>query len=143
MMPDDRLSKKVEDFCLYYSEGFSSFDSAVKAGYKETTAGEQGSRLLNNVKVRAKLSELMKPIQDRLSESLKITKESQLRDLQSVKEIALKDNQLKTVISAITEQNKMLGFYEAEKKELSITGVQIITKDNEMNSLVNDLKEDV
>lgn len=36
----------------------------------------------------------------------------------------------------------MLGLYAVEKKEIAVTGVQIITKDAEMTALVNGLIEE-
>jgi phage terminase small subunit len=141
-MPEDRLNDKQESFCQYYVSGMTTLESANKAGYSKKTAGVIGSTLLNNIKIKDRIAELMKPIQASMINSLIITKESQLKDLENVKQKALKDDLLKIVISAITEQNKMLGFYEAEKKEVTLTGVQIITKDNEMSDLINNLKED-
>ena len=55
--------------------------------------------------------------------------------------MAMEDRQLKVAISAIAEQNKMLGFYSPEKKDVSISGIQIVTKDQEMSELVESLNE--
>ena len=48
----------------------------------------------------------------------------------------------KTFVTAIAEQNRMLGLHEAEKKDVSVTGVQLVVKDLEQAALIDSLKEE-
>ena len=49
------LSSRQEAFCRYYAESGNGLQSAIKAGYSEKTAGQQASRLLNNVTIQEKI----------------------------------------------------------------------------------------
>jgi hypothetical protein len=96
---------------------------------------------MNTKKKKYSVSGLKKSVTESVAERLAITIESQLVDLEKIKQMAMEDKQLKVAISAIAEQNKMLGFYSPEKKDVSITGIQIVTKDQEMSELVESLNE--
>lgn len=137
-VPEDRLTQKQEIFCVKYVSGMSSVDSAIAAGYSLNSADVIASENLAKPKIIARIAELRRiPI-----EGLQITRESQLRDLEMVKQKSMAVNQYKPFISAIQEQNKMLGYYATEKKDINITGVQIVTKDEEMKSLLSNLIND-
>ena len=56
----DILSQKQKDFCIYFIETDSSYQSALRAGYSERTAAAQGSRLLTNVKIQNEIARLRK-----------------------------------------------------------------------------------
>ena len=56
-MPD-KLSDKQKAFCEEYIIDFNAKQAAIRAGYSESTAPQQASRLLTNVNVQAYLSEL-------------------------------------------------------------------------------------
>lgn len=63
-LKEDRISKanRVEVFCLEYLIDFNATRAAVASGYSKKTAQMQGSRLLSNVMVQAKLEELKKAL---------------------------------------------------------------------------------
>lgn len=48
-----------EHFCLEYCKDKNATQAAIRAGYSEKTAYQQGWRLLRNVEVRARINELM------------------------------------------------------------------------------------
>ena len=52
------LSPKRENFCLQYIKDSNATQAAIRAGYSEKTAKEQGSRLLTNVAVKTRVKEL-------------------------------------------------------------------------------------
>jgi len=47
------LNDKQKKFCLEYIKDFNITQAAIRAGYSEQTASEQGSRLLSDVRVQA------------------------------------------------------------------------------------------
>lgn len=54
----EELSVKQELFCQEYLIDLNAKNSAIRAGYSENTAQEQGSRLLSYVKVQDRIKEL-------------------------------------------------------------------------------------
>lgn len=56
---------KHEAFCLEYMKDSNRTQSAIRAGYSEKTAESQGSRLLRNDKVRARIDELQAEARER------------------------------------------------------------------------------
>lgn len=52
------LTQRQLDFCIYYVETGNIRQSAIKAGYKESTASQQASRLFSKVNVRNKIHDL-------------------------------------------------------------------------------------
>lgn len=55
----DELTKKQEQFCIEYLVDLNGTQAAIRAGYSKDTATEQASRLLTNVKVRARIGQLI------------------------------------------------------------------------------------
>jgi len=55
-----------ERFCQEYIKDLNATQAAIRAGYSEKTACEQGSRLLANVKVQERISELKQAQQKRI-----------------------------------------------------------------------------
>jgi phage terminase small subunit len=53
------LTDKQEAFCQQYLLDLNATQAAIRAGYSEKTAQEQGSRLLSNVIVASRVRELM------------------------------------------------------------------------------------
>lgn len=52
------LSGKIERFCEEYLVDYNATQAAIRAGYKENSAANQGSRLLKNDEVLARVREL-------------------------------------------------------------------------------------
>lgn len=52
------LNSKVERFCEEYLVDYNATQAAIRAGYKEKSAANQGSRLLKNDEVLARVREL-------------------------------------------------------------------------------------
>lgn len=52
------LNQAQKLFCIYYAETANGMESAIRAGYKETTAGVQASRLLSLDKVKKEIDRL-------------------------------------------------------------------------------------
>lgn len=59
-----KLTARQKAFCQYYVELNNGTQAAIKAGYKPTTAVEQGSRLLRNDKVLVEIQKLQAEIKD-------------------------------------------------------------------------------
>lgn len=81
------LTDKQEKFCSEYLIDLNGTQAAIRAGYSEKTANEQAARLLANVSIINRLSELRKP----LAEKVGITQEMVLNELAKVGFSNLKD----------------------------------------------------
>lgn len=55
----DKRKERIERFCRAYIIDLNSRNAAIAAGYSAKTAGSQGSRLLKNVKIAARIEELL------------------------------------------------------------------------------------
>jgi phage terminase small subunit len=54
----ETLTEKQKLFCLYYIKNFNASMAAVKAGYSENSAGEQGYQLLQKTSIREEINRL-------------------------------------------------------------------------------------
>jgi phage terminase small subunit len=59
------LTDKQKRFCEEYIIDLNATQAAIRAGYSDKTANEQGSRLLANVKVKEYIDELQKNVSER------------------------------------------------------------------------------
>jgi phage terminase small subunit len=60
------LTDKQEMFCREYLIDLNATQAAIRAGYSEKTSNEQGARLLANVSVQSRISELKAERNDRI-----------------------------------------------------------------------------
>lgn len=59
------LNDKQKKFCLEYTKDFNITQAAIRAGYSEQTASEQGSRLLKDVRVQAVIKNKLTKIENK------------------------------------------------------------------------------
>lgn len=134
-MEKKKLTKKQELFIQYYmANGFNATQAAKDAGYSEKTAYAIGEENLRKLDIKKRIEEL----QAETIKDIKITKEKLLNDLNDILE-ANKDNPKAgfLAIKAIETINKMLGYNEPEKKDITTNGeslqpeirINIIKKD--------------
>ena len=74
------LTPKQQRFVEEYLIDLNATQSAIRAGYSEKTASEQGSRMLGNVKVQAAIQEA----QNKRTERTEITQDYVLSNIQKV-----------------------------------------------------------
>lgn len=81
------MTPKQERFCLEYMVDLNATQAAIRAGYSEATAEYQASRLLSNVKVKLKISELQAKQQERTE----VTADMVIKELASIAFADIKD----------------------------------------------------
>lgn len=74
---EPKLTPKQQAFVAEYLIDLNATQAAIRAGYSEKTANEQGSRLLANVSVQAAIQEAM----DKRSEKVEITQDYVLKTI--------------------------------------------------------------
>jgi len=86
-MSDSKLNDRQARFCLEYIKDLNATQAAIRAGYSEKTAQPIASRLLLNVMVQNRISEL----QDKRSSELKIDARYVLKRLLEIDQMDVKD----------------------------------------------------
>lgn len=110
------LTDKQSRFVKEYLIDSNATQAAIRAGYSEKTANEQGSRLLANVSVRQAVDKG----QEKKAEKLEITALDLVREYEEVRKAAMADKQLAAANSSIAGKAKLLGL-EVEKIDLNAT----------------------
>lgn len=82
-MPDLKEQKKL--FCEEYIVDLNATQAAIRAGYSEDSARQQGSRLLTNDDIQGYITEL----QAKRSERVQLTADDVLRDLLELKDVCM------------------------------------------------------
>lgn len=62
---DGKLNDRQKLFCQYYVQNPNAYEAAIKAGYKESTARFQASRLLTKVQIKDEIARIRKPLEDK------------------------------------------------------------------------------
>lgn len=132
------LTIRQEKFCLHFAKGENGTQSVILAGFSPNGAAQTANNLLHKPEIQERLEQLKLKMQN----NVLIDSDRQLIELERLKDISIECKNYKIAIECLKEQNKMLGLYAVEKKEIAVTGVQIITKDAEMTALVNGLIEE-
>ena len=99
------LTARRELFCQEYVVDRNAKQAAIRAGYSEATAKQQGSRLLTNADVRARIEHL----QAEVAERNRITVDGQVAKLERVLQQAMELGQTSAAVQAVLGQSKHCG----------------------------------
>ena len=124
------MTAKQKLFCEHYLSNGLNATQAYKSVYNvsDKAAGASGARLLENVSIREYISKQ----QEKTAKKLQIKKEDLIQDLIEIKEQNKKDAP-PFAIKAIEVINKMLGFNEPEKQDITITEQPLFLDDEGEN----------
>lgn len=86
-MSSSKLNDRQELFCLEYIKDLNATQAAIRAGYSDKTAQPIASRLLSNVMVQNRITEL----QDNRNNELKVDASYVLRRLLEIDQMDVKD----------------------------------------------------
>ena len=124
------LNPRQMEFVEYYSISSNARQSAIDAGYSETSASVTGFKLLQMPQIQ----EAIKQSKIKFKQEIGITKKSILDDLIAFKEMSLSGEISATEgMRAIDIINKMLDFYSAQKLDVTTKSISInyiIPEDN-------------
>jgi phage terminase small subunit len=112
-----KLSAKQEQFCREYLVDLNATQAAIRAGYSPKTAQEQASRLLSNVMVAARISELKQERADKVA----VTAQDVLKGVIEVTLLAREEGDLKTALKGYELQGKHIGMW-TEKVQQEVSG---------------------
>ena len=122
MAKENTLTAKQKRFIEEYLIDLNGTQAAIRAGYSKKTAQEISSENLSKPIIKAEIERL----QAETSITLQVTKESLMNDLIAIKDLCLTDTRaIHNSIKAIDTINKMLGFNEPIKQDITSGGEKI------------------
>ncbi len=122
------FSDRHESFCQEYVKDRNATQAAIRAGYSEKTARQQGSRLLTNAAIRARIGEL----QAEVAERNRITVDSLLSKFQEVYEGAAANGQYAAANRSLELQGKLVGLF-TEKADIKMHSTSIPANAEDMD----------
>jgi len=115
----EKLTEKEKNFCHEYIIKWNGADAARKAGYSENSDRNIASENLT----KPYIQQYIDFIKNDYEKEASITKLSQIKGFQDI--LDKDEASYRDKISARVELNKMLGYYEPEKIDLSNNGGKI------------------
>lgn len=100
-----RLTAKQQRFVQEYLKDQNATQAAIRAGYSEATAKQQGSRLLTNVDVAAAVS----AAQTKVAKRAAVTVHSLAAELEQARALALIEKQSSAAVAATMGKAKLFG----------------------------------
>lgn len=125
------LNEKQQLFINEYLIDFNATQAAIRAGYSEKTAYSQGQRLLKQVEIKDALNKA----QEKTINKLEITREQVIQDLIFIKEKNIEDWP-PHALKALEMINKMLGFNEPDKQEITLREEPPLFSDDDLDDAV-------
>ena len=116
-MASRKLPPKRQRFVEEYLKDLNATKAALRAGYSEKTAQEQGSQLLSNLMVQAAIQEGQKAVSERNG----LTQDAVLDKLRELRDGAQAAEQFSAAIKAEELRGKQIGMF-VDRKELSGPG---------------------
>lgn len=116
-----KLTDKQERFCLEYLKDLNATQSAIRAGYSEKTANEQGARLMSDPNILKRLSEL----KEERNKKLEADADYILKRLIEIDKLDISD--ILDELGNIKPVNK---WSEAWKRSIQSLDIQVKTEDD-------------
>ena len=105
------LTAKQEEFCQQYLVDFNATAAAIRAGYSDKTANQQGPKLLVNVGIQHRLDELSQAAAERND----LTVDGVLESLKQLRDKAISLNQMGPAVRAEELRGKYLAMFVDRK----------------------------
>lgn len=123
-MKDKRL-----DFAEQYLKDFNATQAAIRAGYSPHTAKQQGSRLLTNVDVRARIGEL----QDEAAERNRVEIDEIIGKLRGAYDEAMSDGRYGAAVRAAELLGKHIGMF-SDKVQASVSHTYLNASEEDLTA---------
>lgn len=119
MITTQELTDKQARFCEEYLIDLNATQAAIRAGYSEKTANEQGARLLANVSVQEKIAEL----KAERAKRTEMTQDSVIQELAAVARAEVKGVRAVDKLKALELLGKHLGMF-VERYEVNAAEIE-------------------
>lgn len=112
------LTPKQQRFVQEYLQDHNGTQAAIRAGYSESTARQQGSRLLTDPRVLA----AVRAGQKKVAKKAEVTVESLMAELEQARKLALKEKQASAAVTATMGKGKLAGLLVEKHKHSGAVG---------------------
>lgn len=119
MITTQELTDRQARFCEEYLIDLNATQAAIRAGYSEKTANEQGVRLLANVSVQEKIAEL----KAERAKRTEMTQDSVIQELAAVARAEVKGVRAVDKLKALELLGKHLGMF-VERYEVNAAEIE-------------------
>lgn len=112
------LPPKQQRFVQEYLQDHNGTQAAIRAGYSESTARQQGSRLLTDPRVLA----AVRAGQKKVAKKAEVTVDSLMAELEQARKLALKEKQASAAVTATMGKGKLAGLLVEKHKHSGAVG---------------------
>lgn len=119
MITTQELTDRQARFCEEYLIDLNATQAAIRTGYSEKTANEQGARLLANVSVQGKIAEL----KAERAKRTEMTQDSVIQELAAVARAEVKGVRAVDKLKALELLGKHLGMF-VERYEVNAAEIE-------------------
>ncbi|MCI1148992.1 terminase small subunit [Stenotrophomonas maltophilia] len=112
------LTPKQQRFVQEYLQDHNGTQAAIRAGYSESTARQQGSRLLTDPRVLA----AVRAGQKKVAKKAEVTVDSLMAELEQARKLALKEKQASAAVTATMGKGKLAGLLVEKHKHSGAIG---------------------
>ena len=112
------LTPKQQRFVLEYLKDHNGTQAAIRTGYSESTARQQGSRLLTDPRVLA----AVRAGQKKVAKKAEVTVDSLMAELEQARKLALKEKQASAAVTATMGKGKLAGLLVEKHKHSGAVG---------------------
>lgn len=112
------MTAKQHTFVHEYLKDQNCTKAAIRAGYSESTARQQGSRLLTDPRVLA----AVRAGQQKAAKKAEVTVDSLMAELEQARQLALKEKQASAAVTATMGKGKLAGLLVEKHKHSGAIG---------------------
>lgn len=112
------LTPKQQRFVQEYLQDHNGTQAAIRAGYSESTARQQGSRLLTEPRIQA----AVRAGQKKVAKKAEVTVDSLMAELEQARKLALKEGQASAAVTATMGKGKLAGLLVEKHKHSGAIG---------------------
>ncbi len=112
------LTPKQQRFVQEYLQDHNGTKAAIRAGYSDKTAKQQGSRLLTEPRIQA----AVRAGQQKVARKAEVTVDSLMAELEQARELALKEKQASAAVTATMGKGKLAGLLVEKHKHSGAIG---------------------
>ncbi|MCC4588748.1 terminase small subunit [Xanthomonas sp. NCPPB 1067] len=127
------LTPKQQRFVAEYLKDQNAAQAAIRTGYSEKTAKQQGSRLLTLPAIAA----AVRAGQKRVATKAEVTVDSLMVELEQARRLALREKQASAAVTATMGKSKLAGLLVEKRHHTGLIGTYDLTKltDNDLDRL--------
>lgn len=112
------LTPKQQRFVQEYLQDHNGTQAAIRAGYSDKTAKQQGSRLLTDPRIQA----AVRAGQQKMAKKAEVTVDSLMAELEEARKLALKEKQASAAVTATMGKGKLAGLLVEKHKHSGSIG---------------------